>query len=126
MAGHSCGLTEETHCTSVDTWQKYPIGEWRNELPWRRIVVDTGPIVALLNKRDQYHEWAVQTFDGLEPPIHTCEPVLTETMWLVRNLAEVCRLRGYSSSIERGQSSLSKRESARSASSRPSFWHRAQ
>lgn len=52
----------------------------------RRIVVDTGPVVALLNKRDEYHEWAVQTFDGLEPPLYTCEPVLTEAMWLVRNL----------------------------------------
>lgn len=54
----------------------------------RRIVVDTGPIVALLNKRDQYHEWAVRTFDGLEPPLHTCEPVLAEIAWLVRKLPD--------------------------------------
>jgi predicted nucleic acid-binding protein len=52
----------------------------------RRIVADTGPIVALLNKRDQYHDWAVRTFEGLEPPLHTCEPVLAEVAWLVRKL----------------------------------------
>lgn len=54
----------------------------------RRIVVDTGPIVALLNKRDQYHEWAVRTFDGLEPPLYTCEPVLAEIAWLVHKLPD--------------------------------------
>ena len=52
----------------------------------RRIVADTGPIVALLNKRDQYHEWAVRTFEGLEPPLYTCEAVLAEVAWLVRKL----------------------------------------
>lgn len=52
----------------------------------RHIVVDTGPIVALLNRKDQYHEWAVRTFDGLEPPLFTCEAVLAEAMWLVRKL----------------------------------------
>ena len=52
----------------------------------RYVIADTGPIVALLNKRDQYHEWAVQTFDGLEPPLFTCEPVIAEAMWLVRKL----------------------------------------
>lgn len=52
----------------------------------RRVVADTGPIVALLNKRDQYHQWAVRTFDGLEPPLYTCEPVLAEVAWLVRKV----------------------------------------
>jgi predicted nucleic acid-binding protein len=52
----------------------------------RRLVVDTRPLVALLNKRDQYDEWAVQTFEGLEPPLFTCEPVLAEATHLVRGL----------------------------------------
>ena len=53
----------------------------------RRIIVDTGPLVALLNKRDAHHEWARTTFDGLEPPLFTCEPVLAEAAFLVRKLA---------------------------------------
>ncbi len=50
----------------------------------RHVIVDTGPIVALLNRRDQFHDWALETFDGLEPPLFTCEPVLTECAYLVR------------------------------------------
>jgi predicted nucleic acid-binding protein len=53
----------------------------------RRVIVDTGPIVAFLNRRDQYHEWAVSTFAGLQPPLFTCEPVLTEAAHLVRGMA---------------------------------------
>lgn len=52
----------------------------------RRVVIDTGPIVAFLNKRDLYHDWAVQTFGALEAPLYTCEPVLAEAMWLVRSV----------------------------------------
>lgn len=53
----------------------------------RRLLVDTGPLVALLNRRDKYHDWARATFDGLEPPLFTCEAVLTESAYLVRDLA---------------------------------------
>jgi len=44
---------------------------------------DTGPLVAYLNERDKYHDWAVDAFGGLEPPAITCEPVLTEACFLV-------------------------------------------
>lgn len=44
---------------------------------------DTGPLVAYLNARDEYHDWAVDAFGGLEPPAITCEPVLTEACFLV-------------------------------------------
>ena len=51
-----------------------------------RIVVDTGPLVALLNARDAYHAWARETFDEIEPPLSTCEAVLSEACFLVRGL----------------------------------------
>lgn len=47
-----------------------------------RIIVDTGPLVALLNRRDAYHEWVGDTLKGLSGPLLTCEPVLTETAYL--------------------------------------------
>jgi predicted nucleic acid-binding protein len=45
--------------------------------------LDTGPLVAYLTERDAYHDWAVDTFAGLDPPAITCEPVLTEAAFLV-------------------------------------------
>jgi uncharacterized protein len=52
----------------------------------RRVLVDAGPLVALLNRRDKHHAWALETFAGLEAPLLTCEPVLAETAHLVRDL----------------------------------------
>jgi predicted nucleic acid-binding protein len=51
------------------------------------VIVDTGPIVALLNARDAWHDWARNAFGHVEPPLLTCEPVLTEASYLVRKLA---------------------------------------
>ena len=51
-----------------------------------RVVVDTGPLVALLNKRDQYHSWARSVFSTIEPPILTCEAVLAETCFLLAKM----------------------------------------
>jgi len=50
------------------------------------VIVDTGPIVALLNRRDEFHDWTRTTLDTIEPPLLTCEPVLAEASFLVRKL----------------------------------------
>jgi predicted nucleic acid-binding protein len=52
----------------------------------RDVIVDTGPIVALLNSRDEFHDWARTAMDVIEPPMLTCEPVLAEASHLVRKL----------------------------------------
>ncbi len=52
----------------------------------RAVIVDTGPLVAFLNRRDRYHSWAVEQFGSLPPPLLTCEPVLSEAAYLVRDL----------------------------------------
>ena len=49
-----------------------------------RVVVDTGPLVALLNSRDAFHEWSREVFSELVPPLSTCESVLSETCFLLR------------------------------------------
>ena len=46
-------------------------------------LLDTGPLVAYLRGRDRHHDWAVQQFATLDPPVVTCEPVLTEACFLV-------------------------------------------
>lgn len=46
-------------------------------------VVDTGPLVAYFCATEARHDWAVQQFASLTPPLLTCEPVLTETCFLL-------------------------------------------
>ena len=49
----------------------------------QRVLLDTGPIVAYLSKRDQYHDWAVTEWEQIEPPMITCESVLSEACFLL-------------------------------------------
>lgn len=50
------------------------------------VIVDTGPLVALLNARDEFHVWSRTAMETIEPPMLTCEPVLAEASYLVRKL----------------------------------------
>jgi predicted nucleic acid-binding protein len=47
------------------------------------VIVDSGPIVALIDADDQYHSWAKGQFARLRPPLLTCEAVLTEACFLL-------------------------------------------
>ena len=49
----------------------------------RRAIVDTGPLVAFLDRAEQYHRWVVEQVEELEPPLLVCEPVLAEAMHLL-------------------------------------------
>lgn len=51
----------------------------------KRYALDTGPLVALLNKRDAFHAWSRDTLDSLTPPLWTCEAVLSEACFLLRS-----------------------------------------
>jgi len=52
-----------------------------------RVVIDTGPIVALLNRRDRHHAWVREVLDAIEPPIFTCEAVVSEACFLLGRVA---------------------------------------
>ena len=47
-------------------------------------LLDTGPLVAFLNRNDRWHQWAKAQMGALPPPLLTCEPVLTEACFLVQ------------------------------------------
>ena len=47
------------------------------------LILDTGPLVAYLIERDDFHDWAVETFRASPPLFWTCEAVLTETAYLI-------------------------------------------
>ena len=46
-------------------------------------LLDTGPLVAYLRRRDRHHDWAAEQFATLNLPLLTCEPVLTEAGFLI-------------------------------------------
>jgi predicted nucleic acid-binding protein len=50
-------------------------------------MLDTGPLVALLNRRDRYHRWTTEQWADVKLPVLTCEPVLTEACFLLRELS---------------------------------------
>ena len=47
------------------------------------IIVDTGPLVALLDRREKHHEWAVQCLKDIATPMFTCESVISEALFLL-------------------------------------------
>lgn len=47
-------------------------------------ICDTGPLVAYLNRNDPYHRWAVALMKQVRSPMFTCEPVLTEAVYFLR------------------------------------------
>jgi predicted nucleic acid-binding protein len=50
----------------------------------QQVIVDTGVLVAILSKHDRYHQWAVQQFSEIEPPLLTCEAIISESNFLLR------------------------------------------
>jgi predicted nucleic acid-binding protein len=49
-----------------------------------RTLLDTGPLVDFLNRNDQWHQWSKAQMGALAPPLLTCEPVLTESCFLIQ------------------------------------------
>ncbi len=39
-----------------------------------RVLLDTGPLVAFLNRRDRYHGWAEAQLADVSAPLYTCCP----------------------------------------------------
>ena len=53
----------------------------------RQVLVDTGPLVAFLRRDEEHHAWVSDRFAELPAPLLTCEPVLTEALFLLSKQA---------------------------------------
>ena len=49
-----------------------------------RVLVDAGPLVAILSERDERHRLCVRTLESLSGSPFSCWPVITEAAWLLR------------------------------------------
>ncbi len=49
-------------------------------------IVDTGPLVAFLDRGERHHAWVTERIGEIEAPLLVCEPVLAETMFLLQRL----------------------------------------
>lgn len=66
----------------------------------RSVLLDTGPLLALIDERDQHHAWVRSEFAEIEPPLLACEAVLTESCFLAqRQLGRIDAVWGL---LERG------------------------
>lgn len=50
-----------------------------------RVILDAGPLAAYIDRREEWHAWTVARFEELPPRFITCEAVLTEALFLLRN-----------------------------------------
>jgi uncharacterized protein len=50
----------------------------------QQYLLDTGPLVAVLNQADAYYAWAAEQWSCLRPPLLTCEAVISEACFMLR------------------------------------------
>jgi len=78
---------------SAESWKAQATYPAVKALAQPKYLVDAGPLIALLNLRDHWHDWAEQTLDVLAEPLWTSEVVLAEVCYnLGQNSAPVHRL----------------------------------
>lgn len=51
------------------------------------VLLDTGAIVALLDRSERHHEQCVAIVEGLESALVTCEAVIAESCYLLRSIS---------------------------------------
>lgn len=59
-----------------------------------RAVADTGPLIAIVRKREDSHQKYVSALKQLRSPLLTCWPVLTEAAYLLREEPDGVRALG--------------------------------
>ncbi len=76
----------------------------------RRVIVDSGPLVAFLDRREAHHAWIAEQAKTLPLPWLSCEAVLAESWHLLRKLP-----RAQDATLQMVESRLTRTESAASS-----------
>lgn len=57
----------------------------------KRVLIDTGPLVAIVSPEERAHEVCLSTLKAFSNPPITCWPVITEAMWLLRGFPQTVK-----------------------------------
>ena len=49
-----------------------------------QVIADTGPLVAYFDRRSDSHQWVREQFEQLQNPLLSCQPVITEVLFLLK------------------------------------------
>ncbi|AVH71085.1 type II toxin-antitoxin system VapC family toxin [Nostoc sp. 'Lobaria pulmonaria (5183) cyanobiont'] len=52
----------------------------------RCVLLDTGPLVAVINRSDKFYGWTTTQWANIEPPLLTCEAVISEACFLLKKV----------------------------------------
>ena len=66
-----------------------------------QVLIDTGPLVALYDRKDQHHNKCAEAASEIAQPAYTCWPVITEAAYLLRDFEHA--VRDMLSKIEKGE-----------------------
>ncbi len=55
-------------------------------------ILDAGPLIAAINRRDEYHRWACQTLERLGPPFYSCAEAMAEAAALTGRPAAIVEM----------------------------------
>jgi uncharacterized protein len=77
------------------------------------VLLDTGPIVALLDRGQQHHVICVQLLSTLDAPLLTCESVISEACHLLRRVSGAAQ--AVVQNVESGSFQIPYRAAGRSA-----------
>ena len=70
----------------------------------KKVLIDTGPLVAMLRSADEHHGACVEQARSLARPAFTCWPVITEAAYLLRH--SVAGRRGLTAWLKNGENEL--------------------
>jgi predicted nucleic acid-binding protein len=51
----------------------------------KRVILDTGPLVAFMDRGEPFHAWSVAQLEQAAAPLLSCEAVIAETDYIIRS-----------------------------------------
>jgi predicted nucleic acid-binding protein len=55
-------------------------------------ILDAGPLIAFLNRREEHHRWACEVLEWLDTPFYSCPEALTEAAALTGQPAAIVEM----------------------------------